>query len=84
MTEARFLSKIDGPVICLTAAMLCHSLRCWYTGIFINKVAFTHSNTGGRIKCKYARWVISKLIERQACWNVRHRYGRILESTFRV
>jgi len=28
--------------------------------------------------------VISELIERQACWNVRHRHGRILESAFRV
>ena len=49
MTDAEFLGKIDGPFICLTAAMLCHSLRCWRTGIFIDKVAFTRSNAGGKI-----------------------------------
>jgi len=49
MTDARFLSKIDGSFICLTAAMLGHQLRCWWTGIFINKVAFTRSNAGGKI-----------------------------------
>jgi len=32
----------------------------------------------------YSRRVISELIERQACWNVRHTHGRILESAFRV
>ena len=84
MTDARFLGKIDGPFICLTAAMLCHSLRCWETGIFIDNVAFTRSNPGGKINHKYSRQVISELIERQACWNVRHRHGRILESAFRV
>ena len=49
MTDARFLGKIDGPFICLTAAMLCQSLRCWRTGIFIDKVVFTRSNAGSRI-----------------------------------
>jgi len=43
-----------------------------------------YSNTGGKINHKYSRRVISKLIERQAYWNVRHRYGRILERAFRV
>jgi len=49
MTNARFLDKVEGPFICLTAAMLCHSLRCWRTGIFISKVGFTRSNAGGMI-----------------------------------
>ena len=49
MTDAEFLGKIDGRFICLTAAMLCHSLRCLRTGIFIDKVAFTRSNAGGKI-----------------------------------
>jgi len=49
MPDARFLGKIDSPFICLTAAMLCHSRRCWWTGIFIDKVVFTRSNAGGKI-----------------------------------
>jgi len=49
MTDVRFLGKIDVAFICLTAAMLCHSLRCWHTGIFIDKLVFMHSNAGGKI-----------------------------------
>jgi len=49
MTDARFRGKIDSPFICLTAAMLCHSLRCWRTGIFIDKVVFTRANARGKI-----------------------------------
>jgi len=84
MTDARFLGKIESPFICLTAAMLCHWLRWWRTGIFIDEVVFTRCNAAGEINLKYSRWVISELIERQACWNVRYRHGRILESAFRV
>jgi len=84
MTVVRFLGKIDGPLICLTVAMLCHSLRCWRTRIFIDKVVFTRSNAGGKKNRNYSRRVISVLIARQACWKVRHRHGRILESAFRV
>ena len=84
ITDARFLRKIDGPFICLTAAMLCHLLRYWQAGIFIDKVVFTCSNARGKINRADSRRVISKLIERQACWNVRHRHGRIPERAFRV
>jgi len=49
MTDARFLGKINGPFICLTAGKLCHSLRCWRTGLFIHKVVFTRSNAGSKI-----------------------------------
>ena len=84
MTDARFLVKIGGPWVCLTAALQGHSLRCWRAGIFIDKVVFTRSNAGGKVNPKYSRRVISEEIERQACWNVKHRHGRILESSFRV
>jgi len=49
MTDARFLCKIDGPFICLTAAMMCHSLGSKLTGIFMDKVVFTGSNATGKI-----------------------------------
>ena len=48
MTDEGFLDKIDGPFICLTAAILCHSLRCWRTGICIDNVAFTRATSGGK------------------------------------
>ena len=49
MTDAEFLGKNDGPFICLTAAILYHSLRCWRFGVFEDKVAFSRSNAGGKI-----------------------------------
>lgn len=49
MKDEGFLGKINGPFICLTAAILCHSLRCWRTGIFIDKVPFTRANSRGKL-----------------------------------
>ena len=48
-----FLGRIDGPFICLTAAILCHSLRCWRTGDFIDNVPFTWANCGGKMNSAY-------------------------------
>ena len=48
-----FLGKIDGPFICLTAAILCHSLRCWRSGDFIDNVPFTRANCGGKMNSAY-------------------------------
>ncbi|RPB00159.1 hypothetical protein L873DRAFT_1843128 [Choiromyces venosus 120613-1] len=47
MKDEGFMGKIDGPFIYLTVAILCHSLRCWRTGIFIDNVAFTHASSSG-------------------------------------
>ena len=44
-----FLGRIDSPFICLTAAILCYSLRCWWTGDFIDNVPFMRANCGGRM-----------------------------------
>lgn len=48
-----FLGKIDGPFICLATAILCHSLRCWRTGDFIDNVPFTRANCGGKMNSAY-------------------------------
>jgi len=59
MTDQGFLDKIDGPFICLTAAILCHSLRCWRTGISVDNVAFTRATSGGKKNNVY--WQVSKV-----------------------
>jgi len=43
-----FLGKIQAPFICLTAAIWCHSQRCWWTGNFIDTVAFTRASSEGK------------------------------------
>ena len=43
-----FLARINGPFICLSAAILCHSLRCWQSGIFVDEINFTRSNSRGK------------------------------------
>jgi len=48
MMDDGFLGMIDGPFICLTAAILSHSLRCWQTGNFIDNVAFTPASSKGK------------------------------------
>jgi len=59
MTDDGFLDKIDGPFICLTAAILCHSLRCWRTGICINNVAFTRATSVSKKNNVY--WQVPKV-----------------------
>jgi len=59
MTDEGFLDKIDGRFISLTAAILCHSLRCWRTGICIDNVAFTRATSGGKENNVY--WQVSKV-----------------------
>jgi len=59
MTDEGFQDKIDGLFICLTAAILCHSLRCWRTGIGINNVAFTRATSDGGKNNVY--WQVSKV-----------------------
>ena len=48
-----FLGRIDGPFICLTAAILYYSLRGWRTGDFVDNVPFTRANGGGKMNSAY-------------------------------
>jgi len=59
MTGVGFLDKINGPFICLTAAILYHSVRCWRTGIGIDNVAFTWATSGGKANNVY--WQVAKV-----------------------
>jgi len=59
MTDDGFLDRIDGWFICLTAAILCHSLRCWRTGIGIDNVPFTRATSGGKKNNVY--WQVLKV-----------------------
>ena len=51
--DKEFLGKINSPFICLTAAILCHSLRCWQSEDFIDNVPFTQANCRGKMNSAY-------------------------------
>jgi len=59
MMDESFPDQIDRPFICLIAAILCHSLRCWRTGIGIDNVAFTRATSEGKRNSVY--WQVSKV-----------------------
>jgi len=59
MTDEGFLDKLDGPFICLTAAILGHSLQSWRSGICIDNVAFTRATSGSKKNNVY--WQVSKV-----------------------
>ena len=46
--DPEFLEKINPTFLCLTTAILCHALRCWQTGLFIDEIHFTRSNSRGK------------------------------------
>ena len=64
MMDEEFLGKIDGQFICLTAAILCHSLRCWRTGDFIDNVLFMRANCGGKIYSTYSQQATGRLMRK--------------------
>jgi len=59
MKDEDFLNTINGPFICLIAAILCYFLRFWQTGICIDNVAFTRVTSVGKKNNVY--WQVSKV-----------------------
>ena len=48
MRDEGFLDKINCSFICLTAAILCYSLRYWQTWICIDNLDFTRISSEGK------------------------------------
>ena len=48
MVDPGFLERINGTMICLTCAMLCHVLRALQTGIYKKPPDFKHDVVGGK------------------------------------
>ena len=46
--DPEFVERINPTFLCLTTAILGHTLRCWQTGLFIDEVHFTGSNSRGK------------------------------------
>jgi len=47
IAEPDFLSRINGTMVCLTCAILCHSLRAWQTGIYLERSVFKPDAVAG-------------------------------------
>ena len=46
--DSEFLDNLNPTFLCLTTSILCHALRCGQTGLFIDEVHFTRSNSRGK------------------------------------
>jgi len=40
IAEPDFLGRINGTMVCLTCAILCHTLRAYQTGIYLETCRF--------------------------------------------
>ena len=49
MVDPGFLDPINGTMICLTCAMLCHGVRALQTGIYQKPPDFKHDVVGGKM-----------------------------------
>jgi len=58
-TDNCFLDNINGTCICLTAAILRHSVRSWQICICIDNVAFTRATSEGKKNTRY--WQVAKV-----------------------
>jgi len=45
--EPDFLDRINGTMVCLTCAILCHTLRAWQTGVDLETCNFKPQAVGG-------------------------------------
>ena len=47
IAEPNFLGRINGTMVCLTCAILCHTLRAWQTGIYLETCVFKPDAVAG-------------------------------------
>ena len=47
IAEPDFLGRINGTMVCLTCAILCHILRAWQTGIYLETCVFKPDAVAG-------------------------------------
>jgi len=47
ISDLAFLGRINSTLICLTYAIICHSLRAWQTGVYKNQGDFKPEADGG-------------------------------------
>jgi len=50
IVEPDFLGCINGTMICLTCAILCHTLRAWQTGVCKESGEFKPDVVGGQLE----------------------------------
>jgi len=48
IVEPDFLGRINGMMICLTCAIVCHTLRAWQTGVYKESGEFKPVAVGGQ------------------------------------
>jgi len=47
IAEPEFLGRINGTMVCLTCAILCHTRRAWQTGIYLETCVFKPQAVAG-------------------------------------
>jgi len=47
ISETDFLGGINDTMVCLTCAILCHTLRAWQTGVYLETCDFRPEAVGG-------------------------------------
>ena len=52
--DPEFIGMIDGTFICFTSAVLCHTLRAWRTGIYIDPKDFKYDTAIGTNHIQYS------------------------------
>ena len=48
MLDPEFINRVNGKLVCLTCAILCHHLLAWRAGVFQDPPDFKADAVGGR------------------------------------
>jgi len=65
MLDPKFLKRINGAMVCLTCAILCHSLRALQTGVYKEPPNFNPDVVGGRRVRMMACFLITESTNRE-------------------
>jgi len=50
-----FITMINGPLMCLTSAAICHTLRAWQTGTYVEPRDFKRETSLGTCRAQNRR-----------------------------
>jgi hypothetical protein len=48
--DREFMGMINGTLVCLTSAIICHTLRAWQTGVYLEPKDFKRETSLGMLR----------------------------------
>ena len=54
--DREFMGMINGTIVCLTSAIICHTLRAWQPGVYLEPKDFKRETSLGMLRDLQGHW----------------------------